>query len=267
MNTYSKILVLLMLISTSAIADRLDDIKKNGVIRIATFDSNPPFGFIDPKTKKVAGLDVDYAKSLANGLNVRLELVPTNPANRIPLLTANKVDVVLANFTITPERSKQVNFSLPYFASSQQFLSKKGFLKSPEQLNSLRVGVDKGTVNEIVLREKFPGATIIAFDDTPFAFTALRNGNVQTITQDGPKLAGLLANVPDREKYEISPFSISKDYIGGGLPKGETRLTEYVNKTLLSLESNGEAKKIYDTWFGPNSKTPLPRLYKIGEKY
>jgi ABC-type amino acid transport substrate-binding protein len=168
-----------------ALADRLDDIQKAGVLRVAAFDSNPPFGYVDARSKQIVGLDVDYAKEL--------EIVPTNPANRIPLLTSNKVDLVLANFTITEERAKQVNFSIPYFASSQQFIVKKGALKSADELGKLRIGVDKGTTNEIVLRDKYPSATLVPYDDTPFAFTALRNGNVQAITQDGPKLIGLLA--------------------------------------------------------------------------
>ncbi|WP_371351252.1 transporter substrate-binding domain-containing protein, partial [Salmonella sp. M265] len=85
---------------------------------------------------------VDYAKALADKLGVRLQVLPTNPANRIPLLTANKVDLVLANFTITPERAQQVDFSIPYFSSGQQFIVKKGTLTSPEVLNKWRVGVD-----------------------------------------------------------------------------------------------------------------------------
>lgn len=251
---------------TSAHADRLDDIKQAGVLKVAAFDANPPFGYVDAATKQIVGLDVDYAKVLAEKLGVKLEIRPTNPANRIPLLTSGKVDLVLANFTITEERAKQVDFSIPYFASGQQFLSKKGTLTSPDQLNSLRIGADKGTVNEIVLRRDYPQATVVSYDDTPFAFTALRNGNVQAITQDGPKLIGLLANVPDKDAYEVSNFSISNDYIGVGIPKGETRLTELVNATLLDLEATGKAAKIYDDWFGPKTTQPLPRLFKIGDK-
>lgn len=247
-------------------ADRLDDIKKAGVLRVAAFDANPPFGFVDPKTRKIVGLDVDYAAEFAKKLGVKLEIVPTNPANRVPLLTSNKVDLVFANFTITEERSKVVGFSIPYFASGTQFIAKRGTLNSPDQLSGLRIGVDKGTTNEIQLREKYPKATLVAYDDTPFAFTALRNGNVQAISQDGPKLIGLLANVPDRDKYEIPPFAISQDYIGVGIPKGETALTEFVNATLRELEAGGRAKTIYDAWFGPKSKTPLERIFKIGDK-
>lgn len=256
----------LAVLSGLAQADRLDDIKKSGVLRVASFDSNPPFGFVDAKSKQIEGLDVDYAKAIADKLGVKLQLQPTNPANRVPLLVANKVDLVLANFTITPERAEQVSFSIPYFASGQQFLVKKSTLTSPEELNKWRVGVDKGTVNEGVLRAKYPGAKVVAYDDTPFAFTALRNGNVQAITQDGPKLIGLLANVPDKDKYEVAPFTISNDLIGVGIPKGETALTEVVNQTLSELEAQGQAQTIYDTWFGPNTKTPLTRLYKIGDK-
>ncbi|EKT4520857.1 ABC transporter substrate-binding protein [Pseudomonas putida] len=256
----------LVVLSGAAHADRLADIKQAGVLRVAAFDSNPPFGFVDAKSKQIEGLDVDYAKALADKLGVKLQVLPTNPANRVPLLTANKVDLVLANFTITPERAQQVDFSIPYFSSGQQFIVKKGSLKSPDDLNKWRVGVDKGTVNEGVLRDKFPGAKVIAYDDTPFAFTALRNGQVQAITQDGPKLIGLLANVPDKDKYEVPPFTISNDLIGVGIPKGEAALADFVNQSLRDLEANGQAQKIYDTWFGPQTKTPLARLYKIGDK-
>ncbi|CAM3218567.1 Membrane-bound lytic murein transglycosylase F [Methylobacterium mesophilicum] len=249
----------------AAQADRLDDIKKAGVLRVAAFDSNPPFGFVDPNTKQIAGLDVDYAKAIADKIGVKLDLRPTNPANRIPLLTSGKVDLVLANFTITEERAKQLDFSIPYFASGQQFLAKKGTLTAPEQLNGLRIGADKGTTNEIVLRRDFPKATVVAFDDTPFAFAALRNGNVQAITQDGSKLVGLLAKVPDKENYEVPAFSISNDYIGAGIPKGETRLRAVVDETLRELEASGKAAAIYDRWFGPNTTQPLPRLFRIGD--
>ena len=230
-------------------ADKLDDVKKAGVLRVAAFDANPPFGYVDPKTRKIVGLDVDYANELAKKLGVKLEVAPTNPANRVPLLTSGKVDLVLANFTITEERKQAVNFSIPYFASGTQFIAKKGFLKSPEQLSGLRIGVDKGATNEIQLRQQYPKATLVAYDDTPFAFAALRNGNV-----------------PDRDKYEVPPFAISQDYIGVGVPKGETALTEFVNQTLREPEADGRAQKIYDTWFGPKSKTPLKRIYKIGDK-
>ena len=159
MKFLTKSLTAVALISTllgvnTAYADRLDDIEKRGEIKIAVFDSNPPFGFIDEKTNKIAGLDVDYANEIAKALNVKVELVPTNPANRIPLLTSQKADLIVANFTVTDERAKTVDFSLPYFATGQKFVAKKGLLKTADDLKNLRIGADKGTVMEITLREK-----------------------------------------------------------------------------------------------------------------
>jgi len=263
--TGAVVMGLMLAMSSAAHADRLDDIRKAGVLRVATFDSNPPFGFVDPKSNQIVGLDVDYARAVANKLGVKLEIQPTNPANRIAFLKSGKVDLVFANFTITDERKKEVDFSTPYFASGTQFIAKKGVLKSPQQLNSLRIGADKGTTNEQQVRAQFPGATIVAYDDTPFAFAALRTGNVQAITQDGPKLVALLANVPDKANYEIPPFTISNDYEGVGVPKGEARLLNVVDDTLKGLEANGTAAKIYDQWFGPSSRAPLPRLFRIGD--
>ncbi|MGS0627800.1 MULTISPECIES: ABC transporter substrate-binding protein [Photorhabdus] len=251
----------LALVTGVAKADKLDDIKKAGTVRIAVFDSNPPFGFIDPQTKKLAGYDVDIANAIANDLGVKLELRPTNPANRLPLLASKKIDLIAANFTVTDERAKQVDFSIPYFATGQKFIARKGVLKSPEDIKNLRIGADKGTVQEITLREHYPTAKVISYDDTPLAFAALRNGNVQAITQDDAKLVGLLANVPAAQKaeFEISPFSITREYQAVAAAKGEGRLVEVVNQTLLKLEKEGEAEKIYNHWFGPDTKSAQPR--------
>ncbi|MCE1786940.1 transporter substrate-binding domain-containing protein, partial [Enterobacter hormaechei] len=200
------------------------------------------------QTKKLAGYDVDIANAIANDLGVKLELRPTNPANRLPLLASKKVDLIAANFTVTHERAKQVDFSIPYFATGQKFIARKGILKSPEDIKNLRIGADKGTVQEITLREHYPTAKVISYDDTPLAFAALRNGNVQAITQDDAKLVGLLANVPEAQKaeFEISPFSITREYQAVAAAKGQERLVEAVNQTLLKLEKEGEAAEIYN---------------------
>lgn len=251
----------LWLFSSTASADKLDDIEKAGVLKVAVFDSNPPFGYVDPQSKKLVGYDVDIANEIGKQLGVKVEFQATNPANRIPLLISKKVDVIAANFTITEERARQVNFSVPYFSTGQKFIARKGVLKSPKDIENLRIGADKGTVQEITLREHYPNAKVISYDDTPLAFAALRNGNVQAITQDDAKLVGLLANLPEKVKqdFEISPFSLTKEYQGVGIPKDETRLTQKVDDILIKLEESGEVQKIYDRWFGPETKSAQPR--------
>ncbi|MBO9680636.1 MAG: ABC transporter substrate-binding protein [Acidovorax sp.] len=247
-------------------ADRLDDVKKAGVLRVAAFDGNPPFGFIDAQSKQQVGHDIDLARAFAQSLGVKLELIPTNPANRIPLITSGKADVVFASFTITDERAKVVDFSTPYFLVGQQFLARKGVLTSVEQVKTLRVGTEKGTTMESNLRTNFPDAKVVLYDDSPFALAALRNGNVQAISNDGVKLTAQWNQLPDKDKYEIPPITVSKEYLGAAVPKGEARLLETLNSWLLDIERSGQAVAIYNQWFGPQSQAPLPRLLKIGEQ-
>jgi polar amino acid transport system substrate-binding protein len=254
-----------LVFSPAAWADRLDDIKKAGVLRVAAFDGNPPFGYIDAASKKQVGHDIDLATEFAKSLGVKLELTPTNPANRIPLLTSGKVDVVFASFTITDERARAVDFSTPYFLVGQQFLARKGVLKDAAQLKDLKVGTEKGTTMESNLRSNYPNVNVVLYDDSPFALAALRNGNVQAITNDGVKLTAQWGTLPDKEKYEIPAITVSKEYLGAAVPKGETRLLGALNSWLADSEKNGRAQAIYDVWFGPSSKAPLPRLLKIGD--
>ena len=259
-------LAVAVLHAPQARADKLDDIKKAGVLRVGVFDANPPFGYADAKTGEPVGLDVDYAQEIANKLGVKLELRATNPANRVPLLTSGKVDIVAANFTITDERKKQIEFSTPYFASGLQFIAKKGVLKQPDDLkkDGIRLGVDKGTTQETTLREGYPNARVIAYDDSPLALTALRTGAIQAFAQDGAKLGALLATLPNRSELEISPFVLTRDNMGIGVPKGETKLTATIDQILQGLEKDGTAGRIYDRWFGPKSAAPLPRDFIIG---
>lgn len=171
-------LVALVTFAAPAHADRLDDIKRAGVLRVGVFDANPPFGFVDAKTSAPVGLDVDYANEIARRLGVKVEFRATNPANRIPLLASQKVDIVAANFTITDERRQQIAFSTPYFASGLQLIAKKGALRQPDDLKTWRLGVDKGTTQETTLRQKYPEARVIAYDDSPLALGALRSGAI-----------------------------------------------------------------------------------------
>lgn len=247
-----------------ACADQLADIKASGTLRVATFDSNPPFGSIDPKTYNLVGYDVDFAKAIADALGVKLQLVPTNPANRIPLLQSGKVDLIVADITITPERAQVIAFSTPYFETGLQLLVPASSSDVLAAYSSARIGAVKGTTGEQVLKARFPQGRVLSYDDIPTALAALRNGSVDAIAQDSTILAGLLAEAPDKAKFKILPEKLSVEIIGIGLAKGQPDLLARVNQILVGLEKDGRAKAIYDTWFGPNSRFAAPRTFTIG---
>ena len=260
---FATAFALLGMMSGMACADQLDDIHKAGVLRVATFDSNPPFGLIDQKTHGIVGYDVDFAQAIARGLGVKLQLVATNPANRIPLIQSGKADLIVADITITPERAQVIDFSTPYFVTGQRVLVPTD---SPDRLDAYataRIGAVKGTTGEQQLKERFPKAHVLSYDDVPLALAALRAGSVQAITQDAEILAGLKASAPDAAKYKILSEALSREEIGVGVKKGEQRLLGEVNAILVGLEKDGRAAGFFAQWFGPGSKAPEERSFQI----
>jgi polar amino acid transport system substrate-binding protein len=246
-----------------ASADQLADIKKAGVLKVAVIDQNPPFGLIDEKTKETVGYDVDFAKAFADKIGVKLQVVGTNPANRIPLLQSGKVDLIVADLTNTEERAKVVDFSYSYFISGQQFLVPAAGSDKLADYATKRIGAIKGTTGENQVKALFPKAKTISYDDLPLGISALRSGAVDAFTQDGSVLVPALAEAPDKAKYKILPDFVSKELIGIGVKKGEKAVLDLVNSTLVELEKNGTAAKFYDHWFGSGAKVPAPRNFKI----
>jgi polar amino acid transport system substrate-binding protein len=252
-----KLVVLLMALvfaaglGGTALADTLADIKAKGVMVFGVRDSIHGFGFIDEKTRELIGYDVDFCKAIAKKLGVKAEFKPLTGATRIPQLISGNVDLVAATMTITAERAKQVDFSYVYFLTGQKFITKKGTVKTLADLEGKKIGTAKGTTSEQNAKKALPTATIQAFDEHAPSFLALQQGKVFAITTDESILANILSKAPDKDKYEIPDIRISDEPYGLGMRKGDTNLVKFVNATLLEMEKTGEAKKIFDKWFGP----------------
>lgn len=247
-------------------ADTLETVKKKGVLVAGVKDSTPGFGFVDEKTRQIVGYDIDFVKALAKKLGVRLELKPVTSASRMPQLTEGNIDIIAATMSATQERAKQIDFSLTYFFTGQKFIVKKGTVKSLADLDGKKIGTAKGSTSEQNATKVLPKATVLSFDDYPQAFLALQQGKVFAVTTDESILANLLGRAPNREQFEIPNIQISDEPYGLGIRKGDKNFADFVNKTLLEMEKSGEAKRIFDHWFGPTSAGPLNRgKFKITE--
>jgi len=247
-------------------ADTLADAKKKGVFVAGVKDSTPGFGYIDEKTREIVGYDVDFCRAIAKKMGVKLELRPVTSATRMPQLIAGNIDIVAATMTITPERAQQIDFSDTYFFTGQKFITNKGAVKKLADLEGKKIGTAKGSTSEQNAKKALPTATILSFDDYPQALLALQQGKVSAVTTDESILANLLSKAPDKEKYEIpADIRISDEPYGLGMRKGDKNLVDFVNATLVEMEKSGEAKKIFDTWFGPKGKSGivLERTFKI----
>jgi len=244
-------------------ADTLADIKAKGVLVVGVKDSLPPFGYVDAQSRSIVGYDVDFARAIADKLGVKLELKPVTSANRIPQLASGNIDLIAATMTKSPERAQQIDFSYAYFLTGQKFIAPKGTVRSLKELEGKRIATAKGSTSEQNVKRAVPSATILSFDDYPQAFLALRQRRVVAITTDEAILAGILAKAPDKNAFEIPALRISEEPYGLGMRRGDTALVSLVNQTLLDMEKSGDAKRIFDKWFGPKSDAPLKRDFVI----
>lgn len=249
-------------------ADTLAAVKKSGVLVAGVKDSLPPFGSVDPQTKEFVGYDIDFVKYIAKKLGVKVEYKPVTSANRMPMLMESRVDLLACTMTKNPERAKQIDFSYTYFLTGQKFLTKKGTVKSLADLAGKKIGTAKGSTSEQNVRKSVPSATVLSFDDYPQGVLAVQQGKVIAVTTDESILAGQLGklekNPATKGKFEIPEIAISEEPYGLGMRKGDANLVKFVNDTLLEMEKNGEAKKIFERWFGPNSDSPIRRgTFKI----
>jgi polar amino acid transport system substrate-binding protein len=248
-------------------ADLLQDIKTRGTLIAGVKDSIPPFGFIDPATRTIVGYDIDFAAAIAKALGVKLRTVPVTTATRIPELMQGKIDLIAATMTNSPERAKQIDFSLTYFVTGQKVLMRKDVkIANVADLKGKRVSSVRGSTSEQNIRRTVPGVQVIAFNDYPNAFLALAQRKVVGMTTDEIILLDLQKRSPKPGDFVLLDEYISTEPYGLGVRKGEPAFLKEVNRVLLEMEKSGEAAEIFDRWFGAKSATPLKRTFKITEQ-
>lgn len=267
-----KLVTLFMIMALAAVttqafaappADTLAEVKKKKVLVAGVKDSLPPFGYIDEKTRTIIGYDIDFVNAIAARLGAKVELKPVTSASRMPQLQEGNIDIIAATMTKNAERAKVIDFSHTYFFTGQKFITRKGSVKSLKDLEGKKIGTAKGSTSEQNVKKAIPSSTVLSFDDYPQAFLALQQGKVQAVTTDEAILAGILAKAPNKAQFEIPALQISDEPYGLGMRKGDKNFVDFVNKTILEMEKSGEAKKIFDKWFGPSTQFHLERTFKI----
>jgi polar amino acid transport system substrate-binding protein len=247
------------LCTTLPASDTLEDVKKKGVLTAGVREFTPGLGSLDESTGEIVGYDVDFVRTIANKLGVKLELKPVTSAARIPHLKSGDIDIIAATLSKTAERAEQIDFSYTYFVTYQKFIVKKGTVKDLSDFNNKKIGAAKGSTSGQNVSKVLHMAKVLYFDDYPQALLAFRQGNIFALTTDEPILVNLLNEMHDKETFEIPDIRIADELYGFGIRKGDKKFLDFVNKTLLEMEKSGEAKKIFNKWFGPNSKTTLKR--------
>lgn len=216
-----------------AIYRTLDEIKESGKIVIGVFSDKNPFGYVD-ENGDYQGYDVYFAERLAKDLGVEAEYVSTEPASRVEYLEAGKVDVILANFTVTEERAQSVDFALPYMKVALGVVSPdSALITTPEELNGKTLIVAKGTTAETYFTENYPDVELLKFDQYTEAYNALLDGRGDAFSTDNTEV---LAWALQNEGFTVGIESLGDlDTIAPAVSKGNDTLKDWINEEIVAL--------------------------------
>ena len=218
---------------SSASFRTLDEIKESGKIVIGVFSDKAPFGYVD-ENGAYQGYDVYFAERIAKDLGVKVEYVSTDPASRVEYAATGKVDIILANFTVTEERAKQVDFALPYMKVMLGVVSPDdGLITDVEQLNGKTLIVVKGTTAETYFEKNYPDVELQKYDEYADAYNALLDGRGDAFSTDNTEVLAWALSNPG---FTVGIDALGNaDTIAPAVQKGNTTLLEWLNDEIEAL--------------------------------
>lgn len=221
-------------LSAKSTARTVEQIKKSKTIKIAVFSDKKPFGYVD-ENGEYQGYDVYFGNRIAKDLGVKVKYIPVEAASRVEVLATGKVDLVLANFTVTPERAEKVDFALPYMKVALGIVSpESALITAPEQLNGKTLIIAKGTTAETYFTKNYPEVKLLKFDLYSEAYNALLDGRGDALSTDNTEV---LAWAIENKGFAVGVDSLgSLDAIAPAVQKGNTSLLNWLNDEIKSLE-------------------------------
>ena len=218
--------------NTSANESSVNAIKKRGVLRVAVFGDLPPYGWVDDHGNRV-GYDVRLARQMAKDMGVKVKFTQVNANNRVDTLNSNKADIILANFTVTPERKQVVDFAKPYMKVSVGVVSPKNSpITSASQLKGKNLIVNKGTTAENYFTKK-GGVELLKFDSKTQQFNAFKNKRAAALADDNSYLYAWVKKNPN---YTVGIKNIGPNqFISPAVKKGNKSLLNWTNKEITKL--------------------------------
>lgn len=214
----------------------VDQIKERGTVRIGVFSDKPPFGFVDASGKN-QGYDVYFAKRVAKDLlgdESKVQFVLVEAASRVEFLESNKVDIILANFTVTKERAEKVDFALPYMKVALGVVSPASApITKVEDLKGKKLIVNKGTTAELYFARNYPDVKLLKYDQNTEAFNALKDKRGAALAHDNTLL---FAWARENKGFVTGIASLGDlDAIAPAVAKGNDSLKAWLNEEIVAL--------------------------------
>ena len=231
--------------ASDAVYRSLEEIQEDGTINIGVFSDKNPFGYVD-ENGEYQGYDVYFARRIGEDLGVEVNFVSTEAANRVEYLETGKVDIILANFTVTKDRAEKVDFALPYMNVALGVVSpdSRVIADLSEIGEDDEVIVISGTTAENYLIENNPEIKLQKYDTYANAKTALENGNAAAWANDNTEV---IAFAMQNEGFTVGIAELgSQDTIAPAVSKGNESLLNWINEEIKSLGEEDFFHKDYE---------------------
>lgn len=226
-------------------------------LTMITSPDYPPYEYYDTQGggRKIVGFDIDIANALAKKLGFKLQVMESDFNGLIPALQANRADFVMAGMTPTPERRKNVDFSIIYYEAKDTIVAPKGSnLTKPEDLSGKKVGVQLGTIQEQNAKKiarKFPDIELKQLNKVPEAIQEIKSKRIDAAIVEDTVAKGFAQANPDLE-FHVIPSAEGVSGSAIAFPKGSP-LVEPFNEVLQIMKDTGELEKIATKWFSLNT--------------
>ncbi|SFE20813.1 transporter substrate-binding domain-containing protein [Peptostreptococcus sp. D1] len=238
--------------NSSAGATKLEQIKKDGKLIVGTSPDYPPFEFIisEDGKSKIVGADIELAQKFADKLGVKLEIKSMDFDSLLPALQSDAVDLVITGMTPDETRKKSVDFTDIYFMGKNGVIvrdSDSGKLKSENDLKKMKLGVQKGSTQEIYVKKQLKITDYKALTSVPDLVMDLKNGNIDAVVLND-KVASINAGKYDGVKVVESLALTSggdEELMAVAVKKGDNKeLLAALNEEIKTLKDSGEYDKI-----------------------
>jgi glutamate transport system substrate-binding protein len=237
---------------------------EQGTIRIGTKFDQPGLGNINLETDEPEGFDIEIGKIVAGKLGIEpddIDWVETVSANREAFIVSDRVDLVIATYTINDERKEQVDFAGPYYVAGQDLLVAEDddSINGPDDLAGKRVCAATGSTPIQNIRENYPEAEPVEFDTYTECVDQLEAGQIDAVSTDDIILAGYAADPKYEGKFRVVGETFSEEPYGIGLKKGDDQWRDFLNDTLEESYEDGSWEEAFDATLGASGvEAPEP---------